>query len=669
MQRRARLIFLGLALLVLLVVGLLVTGSVSFIAQDFWFTSGLLLVILLSTVEQPYFTSESNAFMNAIAGGLSLLLIAPRDRIFLWYVFLIWCLYLMVSSYAVMLIRSRELASEHPAVSFVSRLNREIGRPEALFSAFFLWGVFEQYSPESSAYKALLLYWAIFIILNLTNVSGHIATAVTRRSASDAGQRGVVRSFLSPRLFECELTHDTPSLAPGTEATIRLPDHSTAASGQVIDDRILKGTRIARIAVTAFGTSWNRLADPRVTSPPHVFISTDAPPQDRSTAPVGVVGEGSTIGALRLTVNPTTDLVDGEVLAIDLPKQRAYFQVVAASLKANPLGDRQRALEVQVEASQLGIWRDEKCRFDPIPWVAPAGALVMRLLQQDSVSWSVPEGHLELGKVPNSAFPVHLSLPDLVTHNTAIIGVTGSGKSYLAFWMIEGLIRSGIRVLVLDVSRQHYVFLKDHNPYQIKEPDDTATWLNGDDKLAIHQYATSGNYPLTTSRIIANTLEWLEGQVKLKAGENEPAHLCIVIEEAHSLIPEWNQVAQRGDESHVNRTARTILQGRKYGMGCVIISQRTANVTKTILNQCNTIVALQSFDQTGLDFLSNYMGESYAHAISTLPSQHAVLVGKASSSTRPILFQIRDLGSAWGSDHPPEGEAGGGTEATDAPPA
>jgi hypothetical protein len=105
--------------------------------------------------------------------------------------------------------------------------------------------------------------------------------------------------------------------------------------------------------------------------------------------------------------------------------------------------------------------------------------------------------------------------------------------------------------------------------------------------------------------------------------------------------------ANKDDTQHVNRTARVILQGRKYGMGCLLVTQRTANVTKTILNQCNTIFALQSFDQTGLDFLRNYMGEAYSHAISTLPSRHAILVGKASSSLRPILFRIDDFAMRW----------------------
>lgn len=143
-------------------------------------------------------------------------------------------------------------------------------------------------------------------------------------------------------------------------------------------------------------------------------------------------------------------------------------------------------------------------------------------------------------------------------------------------------------------------------------------------------------------------------KAKLERGKNIPAKLCVVFEEAHSLVPEWNQVAQKDDPGEVNRTARAILQGRKFGMGALVISQRTANVTKTILNQCNTIFAMQSFDQTGLDFLKNYMGEEYSHAISTLPARHAVLVGKASSSARPLIIRIDDMSERWASSAPIE---------------
>jgi uncharacterized protein len=66
------------------------------------------------------------------------------------------------------------------------------------------------------------------------------------------------------------------------------------------------------------------------------------------------------------------------------------------------------------------------------------------------------------------------------------------------------------------------------------------------------------------------------------------ARACLVYEEAHSLVPEWNSVVNEGDKNATSGTARAILQGRKYGLGCLLVTQRTANVTKTILNLAET---------------------------------------------------------------------------------
>ena len=191
------------------------------------------------------------------------------------------------------------------------------------------------------------------------------------------------------------------------------------------------------------------------------------------------------------------------------------------------------------------------------------------------------------------------------------------------------------------------MYLTHHKPTSLKTAADVKAWLEGDSLIGIHQFAVDGEgYPKVTADFAKAAFDEV-AKAKLERGKNISARLCIVFEEAHSLIPEWNQVAQQSDVQQVNRTARFILQGRKFGMGALIITQRTANVTKTILNQCNTIFALQSFDQTGLDFLRNYMGEEYSQAISTLPTRHAVLVGKASSSTRPLLIHVDDMAERW----------------------
>lgn len=131
-------------------------------------------------------------------------------------------------------------------------------------------------------------------------------------------------------------------------------------------------------------------------------------------------------------------------------------------------------------------------------------------------------------------------------------------------------------------------------------------------------------------------------QTVQKLGMTDKAQVCLVYEEAHSLVPEWNSIAAEGDKAATNGTARAILQGRKYGLGCLLITQRTANVTKTILNQCNTVFAMRTFDDTGKEFLSNYIGSGYASKLPSLRERHAVFYGRASSCENPVMIRLND---------------------------
>ena len=74
----------------------------------------------------------------------------------------------------------------------------------------------------------------------------------------------------------------------------------------------------------------------------------------------------------------------------------------------------------------------------------------------------------------------------------------------------------------------------------------------------------------------------------------------------------------------------------------MVVTQRTANVTKSILNQCNSIFALRVFDATGMEFLSNYIGDDYSAVLSTLEDRHAVFFGRASSCREPVLVRLND---------------------------
>ena len=154
MNKRTRLIFLGLSLLLLIGVGRFVTNDFDFLLNDFWFTSGFLLLILLSLIDQPHFSKDSSIFINAVTAGISLLLISEENRNWVFWLFLGISLYLAISSYVLIWLRNNPLPQENKWIQFFSRVNREIGKPQTLFSAFFLWGALNQFGLGSDGFNA-----------------------------------------------------------------------------------------------------------------------------------------------------------------------------------------------------------------------------------------------------------------------------------------------------------------------------------------------------------------------------------------------------------------------------------------------------------------------------------------------------------------------------------
>lgn len=646
MRLRQRIIFLFIFLTSLILIGYFTTRSFAFLYQDFWFASGLLLLVLMSLVDQPFFSTDANVFMNGTA-GLSLILVDAPERDFFWHIFLVWCVWLMISSYGIMGLTAFYPSKIFPVKKFVERINREIGKPAALFSAFFIWGAIHQFGVDSPQIKPLFIFWVIFTIFNIPAIARAIDIFIDDMFKGNQliVELGELFRVSDPRLVEVKLNHECPEKIIGKIIEFTTDDGRNLADAFVIDDRVTAGNRIAKVAITKSTSQWSYIANqPKRTK--IKFKDDDLSINDQEF-PISIVDVGSSIGAIKFVVHPDINLRKGEIVWTNSSSNvKVYYQVTSAQIIEQSVAEGNVTRSVLVTASQIGIWNEHDLRFEQYSWIPPAGHLVLRISPETGNVYPVPKDMVFIGNIPNSKFPVLAKINDLVTHNTAIIGVTGSGKSYLTFNLIEAVLEHKIKVFIFDLTKEYSNFLWKHKPTMLNSSKDVATWYESESLIGIHQFEQSNNYTRTTrdfSLAIFNQLK----NIELKPGTIVPARMCLVFEEAHSLIPEWNQVAEKDDTTNVNSTARTILQGRKYGIGSFIITQRTANVTKTILNQCNTMIALRSFDQTGLDFLSNYMGTEYSQAISTLQARDAIIVGKSSSSQSPLIFTIPDFSSRW----------------------
>jgi hypothetical protein len=85
-------------------------------------------------------------------------------------------------------------------------------------------------------------------------------------------------------------------------------------------------------------------------------------------------------------------------------------------------------------------------------------------------------------------------------------------------------------------------------------------------------------------RIVYDTLFWA-GSLEI-SGKAQP--LLIIVDEAHRFLPEG------GDSSCHRILTRVAKEGRKYGVGLTVVTQRPSEIDVTILSQCGTMIALRT---------------------------------------------------------------------------
>lgn len=147
---------------------------------------------------------------------------------------------------------------------------------------------------------------------------------------------------------------------------------------------------------------------------------------------------------------------------------------------------------------------------------------------------------------------------------------------------------------------------------------------------------------VNTTAILEYTKYFFKEIFEIAKSEEIKQRILIVIEEAHTIIPEWNFTGSndKTSQSVINAISQIALQGRKYDIGFMVIGQRTANISKTILTQCNTMICFQAFDDTNFNFLGNYIGKEMAMTLPAMKKYHAIIAGKALKSDLPLIVDV-----------------------------
>lgn len=132
-------------------------------------------------------------------------------------------------------------------------------------------------------------------------------------------------------------------------------------------------------------------------------------------------------------------------------------------------------------------------------------------------------------------------------------------------------------------------------------------------------------------KITYDALYW--GQTTRVGGKLQP--LLVVLDEAHAYL-------KAGEESISSRTVQTIAkEGRKYGVGLLLVTQRPSELDETVLSQCGSIIALRMTNSRDKGHVVSAMQDELremADVLSGLRTGEAIVSGEAVRIPSRIKF-------------------------------
>ena len=123
--------------------------------------------------------------------------------------------------------------------------------------------------------------------------------------------------------------------------------------------------------------------------------------------------------------------------------------------------------------------------------------------------------------------------------------------------------------------------------------------------------------------------------------EKEKDPILLVCEEAHRYVPDHGEAQYAAAQGAIRRIAR---EGRKYGIGLMLVSQRPADVDSTVISQCGTWVVLRLTNSADQQHVSRFLPDGLSGMVGALPilsQQEAIFVGEGAAL--PSRVRIRDL--------------------------
>lgn len=191
------------------------------------------------------------------------------------------------------------------------------------------------------------------------------------------------------------------------------------------------------------------------------------------------------------------------------------------------------------------------------------------------------EGEMNL----DTEHTLHFDIDAIAGKSMALLGISGSGKTNTAFVLIEEMLANKVPMTIVDIEGEYWTLSKQFKNIQIVGRSEHCTEeIEVENAMEIARSSLLNGTPVILDlfdysmpechdilKVYLQTLWMYAAKVK------RPYQ--IVLEEAHEWIPEMKQSEVK------DIVIRIALRGRKRGLGTMVVSQRSAKVSKDVLSQ------------------------------------------------------------------------------------
>ena len=657
--------------------------------KDLWFYSGLFMVLFSLLFIEPYYTSPKNVISNVIPLLLVFIAIKSilKNDLFWWIAIFILSLLLILSIFS-MSFEDKNKSPDYIKNKIANKIKDLvviIGQGKVLYSANFIFFLLTYYSIQNFYTIILFLFWFFVLCINPKKLHSKF---LNENAYKDIDQQiGEIFGVQSKKIFLVKLFENRKNIKRFDIVKFRysmLDADDLIISGIIFDTYLLNKEKWAKILQLAEPKKEEsrlekntvyKITDDEEIKKLSIELKTDTF--------IGIIIDGSAIGRIKFEYSKKQDdLQESDLLELYIGNKRLFYQVTGGFTEIEKLEERNETGFIEGEAIQLGEWQKEKLSFQKFGWVPSVNTPIFKADTSNITVRDFKYPEYKIGSIPGTTLPSVVDLNEAVSHHMALLGVTGSGKSFLAREIINEII-GDTKVICIDFNNE---FADTLTPAPTCIISDTKAsevftdidWINNEleqfgnkqdkpgivcrqnriksalkDEINIFLDDTKCNIKIFELPDVSNTTGILDytkyffkvlfNNAKERQKNKAAKKICVVLEEAHTVIPEWNfsGSSDKTSQSLVNSIGQITLQGRKYGVGFLVIAQRTANVSKTVLTQCNTVVCFQAFDETSFNFLGNYVGKDIVQTLPNLKQYHAIVAGKAVKANIPMIVDLR----------------------------